>query len=131
MTTTPAPVQPVETPDLSPALQALDDFERAFVLRGSRAQCNISARLLLPFVNDIPYEFLISECECADREVWYVRDQRYGNWFYAVCHAHRLQPLGRAIRCAKQHGDDGSRDNATRRRKSGYTTHAWHAARTT
>jgi hypothetical protein len=124
MPNSPAPIQPVETPDLSPALLALDDIERAFILGGTRAEFNRAAKLILPFVNGTPYEVILAVCDCADLEVYYLRDYtKPGSWFYGVCHAHRLQPLGGAWKCPRlARSNDGGSDRTTRRRVSGYTT---------
>lgn len=124
---TPEPIHPVEP---STALQALDEFTSAFVLSGTKAEFNRTAHMILPFVNSIAYEFLLPACDCGDLEVWYVRAEERGGYFYSICHEHRLQSLGRAVRCPRlARGDDGSGHKTHRRRKSGYTTARWYQQR--
>ena len=103
MTTSPTPIQPVEVighqTDLTEAQAALTEFERAFILSGTRAEFKQGAHIIVPIVNGTLYEFVLPACTCSDLECWYVRGKP--SWFYSVCHAHRLQPLGRATRPAR------------------------------
>lgn len=124
--TTPATNQPIDASAeaLTEAELSLTEFERAFVFSGTRAEFNRASKLVLPIVNAYSYSPLLEVCECSDLEIWKVSGSGR-SWFYGVCHAHRLQPLGRAIR-------DGGLSDSRRieaRRKSGYTTERWHRAR--
>ena len=122
MTTTPAPLQPVEVADV---LQSLDDFQRAFVLSGRRCEIRRSGILIFPLVGAIEYDVLIGSCECPVLEVHYLTDpDRHVGQFYSVCAAHQLQYLGRATRSRPARSE-----RTERRRKSGATTSAWYRSR--
>jgi hypothetical protein len=109
-----------------------DPFVSAFLATGQQVEYRASevlsgdSRLVFPKVNGREYEVVIVGCACAELTLHYVPDpQRRINYFYSLCSAHGLQPLGRAIRNS---GVDNS-DAAHRRRKSGATTSAWYRNR--
>lgn len=123
---TTATAKPATLTGIDP-IEALSDFERAFLNSGTRAEINRFSRMVLPFVNAIAYEVKFVDCDCVDLQVWHIPDHEHrAGWFYAICHEHRLQPIGRANRCSHQ---AGAEDRTHRRRKSGYTTERWHEAR--
>ena len=119
----------MNTPQLTPAQEALDDFQRAFILSGTRVEFNRAGRLILPFVNSRSYEVVFEPetcATCADLEVWYIPGGvQHCSEFYSICHEHRLKLLGRAIRCQRPKSAEATHN----RRKSGATTTRWYQDR--
>lgn len=112
-----------QAPDLTEAQNNLPAFNLKFIRQGIRCEFERYLNMVTPSVNRRGYHVVFA-CECVDLEVHYIPGDR-GNWFYGVCAAHGLQPLGRAIRTAR--GVDGRSEE--RRRKSGVTTEHWHRSR--
>lgn len=118
--TTPSP----ETTS-SPILKVLDSFQKSFLLSGRAVEIQRSAGIIFPTVDGREYDCILSCCDCPDIEVWYIPGTKQcSSQFYAVCKAHHLQLLGRALRTSGTNAD-----RTHRQRKSGYTTTRWYRSR--
>ena len=117
-----------DAPSTEPTTEAYtpDPFIAAFLATGQQVEYRRAEMLVFPSVFGREYQCCIVSCACSDLTVHYVPDpERHINYFYSLCQAHGLQPLGRAERMSKAQNPETTH----RRRTSGATTSRWYRSR--